>query len=124
MAVCNLRRASAGPPPPRTKWTRRVPHPVLIGHAASLTRAGGGGGGTGEKNGSGGGDWVGAPTGSTAGPMSTESGDVEPTACFLMGGTDGGVEGQPQLLLFVPRLAGATGGTGSVQLQLSLCDVL
>ena len=23
--------------PPRTKWTRRVPHPVLIGHAASLT---------------------------------------------------------------------------------------
>ena len=27
------------PPPPRTKWTRRVPHPVLIGHAASLTQA-------------------------------------------------------------------------------------
>ena len=25
------------PPPPRTKWTRRVPHPVLIGRAASLT---------------------------------------------------------------------------------------
>jgi hypothetical protein len=25
------------PPSPRTKWTRRVPHPVLIGHAASLT---------------------------------------------------------------------------------------
>ena len=25
------------PPPPRTKWIRRVPHPVLIGHAASLT---------------------------------------------------------------------------------------
>ena len=24
-------------PPPGTKWTRRVPHPVLIGHAASLT---------------------------------------------------------------------------------------
>ena len=24
------------PPPPRTKWTRRVPYPVLIGHAASL----------------------------------------------------------------------------------------
>jgi hypothetical protein len=24
-------------PPPRTKRTRRVPHPVLIGHAASLT---------------------------------------------------------------------------------------
>ena len=32
--------AQAPPPPPppsRTKWTRRVPHPVLIGHAASLT---------------------------------------------------------------------------------------
>ena len=26
------------PPPPGTKWTRRVPHPVLIGHAASLHR--------------------------------------------------------------------------------------
>jgi len=26
------------PPAPRTKWTRRVPHPVLIGHAASLTK--------------------------------------------------------------------------------------
>jgi hypothetical protein len=25
------------PPPLRTKWTCRVPHPVLIGHAASLT---------------------------------------------------------------------------------------
>jgi len=25
------------PPPPRPKWTRRVPHPVLIGRAASLT---------------------------------------------------------------------------------------
>ena len=25
------------PPPPRTKWTRRVPHPILIGHAAPLT---------------------------------------------------------------------------------------
>jgi hypothetical protein len=25
------------PPPPRTNRTRRVPHPVLIGHAASLT---------------------------------------------------------------------------------------
>ena len=24
------------PPPTRTKWTRRGPHPVLIGHAASL----------------------------------------------------------------------------------------
>jgi len=31
-------RGCALPPPlPRTKWTRRVPHPVLIGHAASLT---------------------------------------------------------------------------------------
>jgi hypothetical protein len=28
------------PPPPRTKWTRRVPHPVLIGHAASLSQVG------------------------------------------------------------------------------------
>jgi len=26
------------PPPPRTKWTCRVPHPVLIGHAASPLR--------------------------------------------------------------------------------------
>ena len=26
------------PPPPRTKWTRRVPPPVLIGHAASFKR--------------------------------------------------------------------------------------
>jgi hypothetical protein len=25
-------------PPSRTKWTRRVPHPVLIGHAASLSQ--------------------------------------------------------------------------------------
>ena len=25
------------PPPLGTKWTRRVPHPVPIGHAASLT---------------------------------------------------------------------------------------
>ena len=36
------RTRRAGPPafpPPRTKWTRRVPHPVLIGHAASHTRA-------------------------------------------------------------------------------------
>ena len=29
-------QVSAPPPPPRTRWTRRVPHPVLIGHAASL----------------------------------------------------------------------------------------
>ena len=28
------------PPPSRTKWTRRVPHPVLIGHAASLSQVG------------------------------------------------------------------------------------
>ena len=29
------RRGRGGcPPPPRTKWTRRVPHPVLIGHAS------------------------------------------------------------------------------------------
>jgi len=27
------------PPPPRAKWARRVPHPVLIGHAASLGRS-------------------------------------------------------------------------------------
>jgi hypothetical protein len=27
------------PPPPRTKRTRRVPHPVLIGHISSLTGA-------------------------------------------------------------------------------------
>ena len=26
--------------PPRTKWTRRVPHPVLIGHAVSRGRRG------------------------------------------------------------------------------------
>ena len=30
------RRADSDPPPRRTKWTRRVPPPVLIGHAASL----------------------------------------------------------------------------------------
>ena len=33
--------AAAPPPSPRTKWTRRVPHPVLIGHAASPTHPGG-----------------------------------------------------------------------------------
>ena len=27
-------RPRRAPAPPRTKWTRRVPHPVLIGHAA------------------------------------------------------------------------------------------
>ena len=33
------KRAGSPPPPPpsRTKWTRRVPRPVLIGHAASPT---------------------------------------------------------------------------------------
>ena len=31
-------RVWTAPPPPRTKWTRRVPHPVLIGHAASLSQ--------------------------------------------------------------------------------------
>jgi len=30
-------RGAPPPPPSRTKWTRRVLHPVLIGHAASLT---------------------------------------------------------------------------------------
>ena len=33
-ALCATLR---NPPPPRTKWTRRVPHPVQIGHAAYLT---------------------------------------------------------------------------------------
>jgi hypothetical protein len=33
----SLRARDPPPPTPRTKWTRRVPHPVLIGHAASLT---------------------------------------------------------------------------------------
>ena len=35
-ADCGAGRCA--PPPPRTKWTRRVPHPVLIGHAASLSQ--------------------------------------------------------------------------------------
>jgi hypothetical protein len=38
--VPDLSRARARAPQPRargTNWTRRVPHPVLIGHAASLT---------------------------------------------------------------------------------------
>ena len=30
--------AAAVPPPLRTNWTRRVSHPVLIGHAASLSQ--------------------------------------------------------------------------------------
>ena len=29
-------KVSSPSPSPRTKWTRRIPHPVLIGHAASL----------------------------------------------------------------------------------------
>ena len=37
--------AGLAPPPPRTKWTRRVPRPVLIGHDASLGSAARGGGG-------------------------------------------------------------------------------
>ena len=27
-------RCRPAPPPPSTKWTRRVPHPVLIGHVS------------------------------------------------------------------------------------------
>ena len=34
----NARPEPVLPPPSRTKWTRRVPHPVLIGHAASLSQ--------------------------------------------------------------------------------------
>ena len=35
---CSAREVSMQvPPPPRTKWTRRVPHHLLIGHAAPLT---------------------------------------------------------------------------------------
>ena len=38
MFAGSLQRQVPPPPPPsRTKLTRRVPHPVLIGHAASLT---------------------------------------------------------------------------------------
>jgi len=33
--AANFEEASQQAPPPRTKLTRRVPHPVLIGHAAS-----------------------------------------------------------------------------------------
>jgi hypothetical protein len=38
-AAARVSRSLQGAPPPplRTKWTCRVPHPVLIGHAASLT---------------------------------------------------------------------------------------
>ena len=50
------RRRAPPPPSPRTKWTRRVPPLVLIGHAASLSqgatglsRAGGGAGSESEE---------------------------------------------------------------------------
>jgi len=33
----NILVSLSPPPPPRTNRTRRVPHPVLSGHAASLT---------------------------------------------------------------------------------------
>jgi hypothetical protein len=33
-----IQAAVSAPPPPRTKWTRRAPHPVLIGHDASLSQ--------------------------------------------------------------------------------------
>ena len=36
-ALSISQEALHAPPPPRTKWTCRVPHPVLIGHAAVLT---------------------------------------------------------------------------------------
>jgi hypothetical protein len=46
--VCKARRTwkahqpwAIPPPPSRTKWTRRVPHPVRIGPAASLSQGGG-----------------------------------------------------------------------------------
>ena len=32
-ASCSSGKGTPPPHPPRTKWTRRVPHPVLIGHA-------------------------------------------------------------------------------------------
>jgi len=43
LAVALPRAAPAvsPPPPPRNEWTRRVPHPVLVGHAASLSQAAG-----------------------------------------------------------------------------------
>jgi len=47
-ARLSMRRPATAPPPLlRTKWTRRVPHPVLIGHARIETRRGRGGGGRG-----------------------------------------------------------------------------
>jgi hypothetical protein len=39
VGVDRVAEAGERPPPPRTKWTRRVTHPVLIGHAASLSQA-------------------------------------------------------------------------------------
>jgi len=46
--VCKARRTwkahqpwAIPPPPPGPKWARRLPHPVLIGHAASLPQGGG-----------------------------------------------------------------------------------
>ena len=36
MLAVAVQRVQAATPPPRTEWTRRVPPPVLIGHAASL----------------------------------------------------------------------------------------
>jgi hypothetical protein len=41
---CAPRAVSATPPlfPPRTNWTRRVPHPVLTGHDAELRDTRGG----------------------------------------------------------------------------------
>ena len=37
-AVCGTVPPPPPPFPPRTKWTRRVPHPVLIGHAVCLVQ--------------------------------------------------------------------------------------
>ena len=36
---CSKTLLAKAPPSPRTKWTRCVPHPVLIGHAACLVQA-------------------------------------------------------------------------------------
>jgi len=40
-ARASVPRGRDSVPPPRTKWTRRVPHSVLIGHAASRRETGG-----------------------------------------------------------------------------------
>jgi len=37
-ATLRSRRGADAPPLPRTNWTRRVPHPVLIGHAVGRRR--------------------------------------------------------------------------------------